>query len=90
MRADSDIDFLVDFLPGAPVRLLDLSALMRELGQLVGRRVDVAVKPALKPLIRPGVLGRGSRRVCGVTTSGLATSLMPSTSSSESTGRLFG
>jgi hypothetical protein len=56
MRPDSDIDFLVDFLPGARVGLLDLSALMRELAQLVGRRVDLAVKPALKPLIRPGVL----------------------------------
>jgi predicted nucleotidyltransferase len=28
----------------------------RELSDLVGRRVDLAVKPALKPLIRPEVL----------------------------------
>ena len=28
----------------------------RELTALLGRRVDLAVKPALKPLIRPGVL----------------------------------
>jgi predicted nucleotidyltransferase len=30
--------------------------MMRELTALLGRRVDLAVKPALKPLIRPGVL----------------------------------
>jgi hypothetical protein len=56
MRPDSDIDLLVDFLPGARVGLLELSAMMREFSHLVGRRVDLAVKPALKPLIRPGVL----------------------------------
>ena len=30
--------------------------MMRELTALLGRRVDLAVKPALKPLVRPGVL----------------------------------
>ena len=30
--------------------------MMRELTALLGRRVDLAVKPALKPLIRTGVL----------------------------------
>ena len=56
MRPDSDIDLLVDFLPGARPGLLGVSAMMRELAALLGRRVDLAVKPALKPLIRPGVL----------------------------------
>lgn len=56
MRPDSDVDFLVDFLPEARPGLLGLSALMRELTELLGRRVDIAVKPGLKPLIRPGVL----------------------------------
>ncbi len=56
MRPDSDLDFLVDFLPGARPGLLGLSAMTRELTALLGRRVDLAVKPALKPLIRPGVL----------------------------------
>lgn len=56
MRPDSDIDFLVDFLPGARPGLLGVAAMIRELTTLLGRRVDVAVKPALKPLIRPGVL----------------------------------
>lgn len=56
MRPDSDIDFLVDFLPGARPGLLGVPAMMREFTTLLGRRVDIAVKPALKPLIRPGVL----------------------------------
>jgi predicted nucleotidyltransferase len=56
VRQDSDLDLLVDFLPGARPGLLGLSAMMRELTALLGRRVDLAVKPALKPLIRPGVL----------------------------------
>ena len=53
---DSDFDFLVDFLPGARPGLLGVSAMTRELAALLGRRVDLAVKPALKPLVRPSVL----------------------------------
>jgi predicted nucleotidyltransferase len=56
MRSDSDFDFLVDFLPEARPGLLGVSAMTRELAALLGRRVDLAVKPALKPSIRPGVL----------------------------------
>lgn len=56
MRPDSDFDFLVVFLPEARPGLLGLEAMMRELAALLGRRVDLAVKPALKPLIRSGVL----------------------------------
>ena len=56
MRPDSDIDLLVDFLPGARPGRLGVSAMMREFSALLGRRVDLAVKPALKPLIRPAVL----------------------------------
>jgi len=56
MRPDSDVDLLVEFLPGARPGLLGLSAMRRELTAVLGRRVDLAVKPALKPLIRPSVL----------------------------------
>ncbi|MCX6617343.1 MAG: nucleotidyltransferase family protein [Acidobacteria bacterium] len=56
MRSDSDIDLLVDFLPEARPGLLGLSAMMREFSALLDRHVDLAVKPALKPLIRPEVL----------------------------------
>ena len=43
-------------MPGARPGLLGVSAMMRELTALLGRRVDLEVKPALKPLIRPVVL----------------------------------
>src|SRR5437016_12644681 len=56
MRPDSDIDFLVDFLPGARPGLLGVAAMMREFAAVLGRRVDLAVKPGLKPRIRPAVL----------------------------------
>jgi len=56
MRPNSDIDLLVDFLPEARPGLLGLSAMMREFSGLLGRRVDLAVKPALKPLVRTSVL----------------------------------
>ena len=56
MRPDSDVDLLVDFLPDARPGLLGVSAMTRELTALLGRRVDLAVKPALKPLIRAEVL----------------------------------
>src|ERR1035438_453529 len=56
MRPDSDFDLLVDFLPGARPGLLGVSAMARELSNLLGRRVDLAVNPALKPLIRRAVL----------------------------------
>ena len=56
MRPDSDIDLLVDFLPDARPGLLDLATMMRDLSELLGRRVDLAVKRALKPRIRPEVL----------------------------------
>ena len=56
MGPDSDFDLLVDFLPGARPGLLGVAAMTRELSTLLGRRVDLAVKPALKPLIRSSVL----------------------------------
>lgn len=56
MRPDSDFDFFVDFLPGARPGLLGVAAMTRELTALLGRRVDLAVKPALKPFVMPVVL----------------------------------
>jgi uncharacterized protein len=56
MRPDSDIDLLVEFLPDANVGLLEHAALMLELAQLVGRRVDLVSKRGLKPRIRDSVL----------------------------------
>lgn len=54
LRADSDIDLLVDFRSDAPGAIGSLGH--KELSALLDRPVDLAVKPALKPLIRPRVL----------------------------------
>jgi predicted nucleotidyltransferase len=56
MRADSDVDMLVEFLPHSGIDLVDYAALMMELTELVGRRVDLVSKKGLKPLIRTAVI----------------------------------
>ncbi|HUA83102.1 MAG TPA: nucleotidyltransferase family protein [Bryobacteraceae bacterium] len=56
MRPDSDVDLLVDFLPGAKIDLLDHAGLMLDLSGLLGRKVDLVSKRALKPLIRDSIL----------------------------------
>ena len=54
---ESDIDFLVEFEDDAEVGLLEFAALMRELAEATGRKVDLVSKRGLKPLIRDSVLG---------------------------------
>jgi predicted nucleotidyltransferase len=56
MRPESDLDFLVDFQPTARPGLLGFAAMTRELTDLLGRRVDLADKPALKPRIKDAIL----------------------------------
>lgn len=56
MRPDSDVDLLVEFLPGARIDLLDHAGLMLDLSNLLGRKVDLVSKRALKPLIRDSIL----------------------------------
>src|ERR1700730_11594987 len=56
MRPDSDIDFLVEFLPDAEIDLVDYAGLMLDLSHLLGRTVDLVSKNGLKPLIRTSVL----------------------------------
>ena len=56
MRPDSDIDLLVDFLPEARVSLLRHAAAERELAALLGRKVDLVSKRALKDAVRDEVL----------------------------------
>src|ERR1017187_2661454 len=65
MRPDSDIDLLVDFLPGARPGLLGVLGLMREVTALLGRRVDLALPPATHPLVAgPGATGRLGDEAC--------------------------
>jgi hypothetical protein len=54
---ESDVDFLVEFREGAGVGLLEYAALMRELSEALGMKVDLVSKRGLKPLIRDSVLG---------------------------------
>ena len=55
-RADSDLDFLVEFEMEAKVGFLTLSRLSRELSAVTQRRVDLVPKAGLKPAIREQVL----------------------------------
>ncbi|MGO9262522.1 MAG: nucleotidyltransferase family protein [Bryobacteraceae bacterium] len=56
MRPDSDIDLLVEFLPGAHIDLVDHAGLMLDLSHLLGKKVDLVSKNGLKPRIRASVL----------------------------------
>jgi uncharacterized protein len=53
-REDSDIDLLVDFLPGAT--LLDQLALIDELSVIMGRKVDIISERALNKYLRQQIL----------------------------------
>ena len=56
-RPDSDVDLLVEFLPGERVGLLRLAELQLELQSLLGCDVDLVPRGGLKPMIRDRVLG---------------------------------
>ena len=55
-RGDSDIDFLVEFAPGAPIGLLEFGRLQGELEAALHRKVDLVSKRGLKPSLRETVL----------------------------------
>lgn len=54
VREDSDIDLLVDFLPGTT--LLDQVALINALSTALGRKVDIISERALNKHLRQRVL----------------------------------
>lgn len=54
MRPDSDIDFLVDFEPDYSLR--DHIRLTQGLQQLLGRRVEVVDRVALRPELRDRII----------------------------------
>lgn len=55
-RPDSDVDVLVDFEPGHPVGLIRLAGIERELGSLMGRRVDLRTAADLSRYFRDEVV----------------------------------
>jgi hypothetical protein len=46
--ADSDVDVLITFLPGAPRRLTNLLGIEQELQTMFGRRVDVVERRVIE------------------------------------------
>jgi len=53
LRDDSDIDILAEFPPG--FTLFDHAVVERELGELLGRPVDLVSEAALRPRVRQNV-----------------------------------
>jgi predicted nucleotidyltransferase len=51
---DSDVDLLVEF--NRPIGLFEFVRLQRELGELIGHRVDLVTPAALKPQLRDRIL----------------------------------
>ena len=56
LTPDSDIDFLVEYMPDAPVGLFAMSGHRLDLMEIVGRDVDLATPNSLSPYIRQEVL----------------------------------
>ncbi|MDO5627241.1 MAG: nucleotidyltransferase family protein [Mobilicoccus sp.] len=56
-RADSDVDFLVEFVPGRPDPFADYCSLRDELQRIVERDVDLVVKRSIRnPYLRDSIL----------------------------------
>jgi predicted nucleotidyltransferase len=56
VREDSDLDLLVEFEPGTRVTLLDMARMERELGELVGFKVDLRTAGDLSRYFRHQIL----------------------------------
>jgi predicted nucleotidyltransferase len=55
-RSDSDIDVLVEFVPGSGVTYLDMVTMQDELASMLGRSVDLVTPGALSKYFRQHVL----------------------------------
>ncbi len=55
-RADSDVDMLVEFVPGAVIDLFDMAEMEIELTNLLGRKVDLRTPAELSRYFRQKVL----------------------------------
>ena len=55
-RPDSDVDFLVEFEPGHIPGFIRLAGMERELGQILGRKVDLRTAQDLSRYFRDEVL----------------------------------
>jgi predicted nucleotidyltransferase len=59
---ESDVDVLVEFVPGASVGYLGMARMERELGELLGRRVDLRTPAELSRHFRSRVLAEAQER----------------------------
>ena len=64
-RPDSDVDLLVEFEPGRLPGLLGISAIEIELGEMLGKKVDLRTAADLSPHFRDGVLGKAQVAYAG-------------------------
>ncbi len=55
-RPESDVDVLVEFEPGARVGMIRLAGMEIELGEILGRKVDLNTPGFLSPYYRDRVL----------------------------------
>ena len=55
---ESDVDLIVEFEPGTRIGLISLMGLQRQLGELLGRRVDLNTPDMLSKYFRDRVLRR--------------------------------
>lgn len=53
---ESDLDLLVEYLPGHPVTLLDMAQQEIELSDIIGRRIDLRTSQELSPYFRQQVI----------------------------------
>jgi predicted nucleotidyltransferase len=52
----SDIDFLVEFMPDAQIGFIEFAGMQIELSDLLCRKVDLVSKRGLNPIIREEIL----------------------------------
>jgi predicted nucleotidyltransferase len=57
-RPESDIDVLIEFEPGHRYTYFTLAQIERELGDVLGRTVDLHIPKDLHPFLRDKVLGQ--------------------------------
>jgi hypothetical protein len=60
-RPDSDLDVLVEYEPGAVITLLDMAAQEIELGEMMGRKVDLRTPEDLSRYFRNQVVNTAQR-----------------------------
>lgn len=60
-RPTSDIDMLVEFLPGRVPSLLDFAGMQVEMSEMIGREVQLATPPMLSKYFRDRVLAEAVR-----------------------------